>query len=210
MKNLFFSLLLFFAFTSCTNSQTNKKQEYRMVGSCEGCEAVFEYGNRKLSNSDTLPDFKSGEKKIKITGTIYKPDGKTPAPGVILYIYHTNEQGVYPPESSSSGWGRRHGYIRGWIKTGADGKYSFFSFWPAVYPTQNAPAHIHPTILEPDGKYYWINEILFEGDELIPERDRQETKVRGGGNAILTMRKEDNMWVGERDIILGKNVPGYK
>jgi protocatechuate 3,4-dioxygenase beta subunit len=209
MKGSYIAVFLFFAFSSCSNSQTNKKENYRLLGSCEGCEAVFEYGSKQLTNTDTLPDFEKGEKKIKITGTIYQPDGKTPAPGVILYIYHTNQEGVYPPESSSTGWGRRHGYIRGWVKTGADGRYSFYSFWPAVYPSRDAPAHIHPTILEPDGKYYWINEILFEGDPLIPDRDRAEKNIRGGGRSILAMRKEGDLWIGERNIILGKNVPGY-
>jgi protocatechuate 3,4-dioxygenase, beta subunit len=206
MKGFYFALILLIAFSSCTSSQTNKKQEYQLVGTCEGCEAVFEYGGRQLKNTDTLPDFKNGGKKIRISGTIYKPDGKTPAPGVILYIYHTNQNGIYPPDSSSSGWGRRHGYIRGWIKTAADGKYSFYTSWPGVYPSRNAPAHIHPTILQPDGKYYWLNEFLFEGDSLIPERDRLEKNTRGGGNAILSMRKEGDLWVAERNIILGKNV----
>ena len=30
----------------------------RVGGSCEGCEAIFEFGSKKLSWIETLPDFK--------------------------------------------------------------------------------------------------------------------------------------------------------
>lgn len=48
-----------------------------------------------------------------VTGTVYRPDGRTPAPGVILYVYHTNAQGIYPKKGDETGNGRRHGYLRG-------------------------------------------------------------------------------------------------
>ena len=69
-------------------------EEKAVGGPWEGCEAIYEYGNKKLLPSDTLPDFESGGEKLKITGTIYQADGKTPAADVILYIYHTNADGI--------------------------------------------------------------------------------------------------------------------
>jgi protocatechuate 3,4-dioxygenase beta subunit len=93
------------------NSQIPGERNSILVGSCEGCEAVFEYGNRKLTAVDTLPDFQDGGPKIKVTGTIYENDGKTPAEGVILYIYHTDQNGLYTTKAGETGWGRRHGYI---------------------------------------------------------------------------------------------------
>jgi protocatechuate 3,4-dioxygenase, beta subunit len=68
----------------------------KVGGGCEGCEAVFEYGSKKLTRVDTLPDFKGPGPKLEISGTIYQTDGKTPAKDVILYIYHTDQKGVYP------------------------------------------------------------------------------------------------------------------
>ncbi|NJM25880.1 MAG: hypothetical protein HC859_10755 [Bacteroidia bacterium] len=93
----------------------------RAYGPCEGCEAVFEYGSKKLHSTDTLPDFHDKGDKIRIHGTIYKNDGKTPAAGVILYIYHTDQAGVYPTRGGETGWEKRHGYLRGWIKTAPTG-----------------------------------------------------------------------------------------
>ena len=178
-------------------------------GPCEGCEAVFEYGDRELTPVDTLPDFHDEGPKIKVTGTIYQNDGKTPAEGVILYVYHTDQNGIYPTRGGEKGWAKRHGFIRGWVRTGKDGKYAFYTLKPGVYPDRGAPAHIHPTILEPNGKYYWLGSYHFQGDPLLTERETSPPSPRGGSSGLLVLRREGEMLVSERDIILGKNVPEY-
>lgn len=180
-----------------------------LIGSCEGCEAVFEYGDRELTPTDTLPDFNNEGPKIKISGTIYKSDGITPAENVILYVYHTNQEGIYEPKENSTGWEKRHGYIRGWIKTGSDGKYSFYTLKPGAYPNRNQPAHIHPTILEPNGKYYWLESYFFKDDPILQDFEHLSETPRGGGNNILELKQEGELLVGERDFILGRNVPNY-
>ena len=195
---------------SCSKGQQKYDVRPMLIGSCEGCEAVFEYGNRKLTSVDTLPGFDEEGEKIKITGTIYQPDGKTPASDVIVYVYHTDQNGIYATKGGETGWAKRHGYIRGWVKTERDGRYTFYTLKPGVYPNRSAPAHIHPIILEPDGKYYWVDEYLFEGDTLLTESDTAKASPRGGDTGILTLRKEGDYWVGNRNIVLGKNVPGYK
>ena len=81
-------------------------------GPCEGCEAIFEFGDKHLKNVDTLPLFNETSPKLKITGTVYQNDGKTPAEDVILYIYHTNREGIYQTRGDETGWARRHGFIR--------------------------------------------------------------------------------------------------
>lgn len=188
-----------------TGPKTAEGQTPVLVGgSCEGCEAVFEYGDRPLSPVDTLPGFEEAAEKLKITGTIYQNDGKTPAENVILYIHQTNADGVYPTRGNESGWARRHGYIRGWIKTGSDGKYRFYTQKPGSY-SEN-PAHIHPTVLEPNGKYYYIDMYVFEDD---PNLSRSRNNPRGG-SGVLTVKREGNLLVAERDIILGLHVPDYE
>lgn len=179
-------------------------------GPCEGCEAVFEYGDRILLPVDTLPDFFQEGTRLRITGTIYQSDGKTPASGVILYIYHTDQNGIYDTRGTKTGWGRRHGYIRGWVKTGPDGRYLFYTLKPGIYPNQSAPAHIHATILQPDGKYYWIGSYHFAGDSLLTKKEISPEKPRCGTSGLLQLQKEEDLYSAERDLILGKNVPGYK
>jgi len=207
MKRQLSILILTVLLSSCGNSQN--PESIRLIGGpCEGCEAIFEYGNKKLTSVDTLPDFLEKGPKIKVSGTIYQNDGKTPAENVILYIYHTDQNGIYATKGGETGWGKRHGYIRGWIKTDNNGKYAFYTLRPGVYPDRSTPAHIHPTILEPNGKYYWIGSYHFEGDTLLTKNEIFPESPRGGSNGLLTLKKEGDIWVGARDFILGKNIPG--
>ena len=201
-------LILTVLLSACGNSQDSNINKL-VGGSCEGCEAIFDYGNKKLSPIDTLPGFNENGAKIKVTGTIYQNDGITPAKGVILYLYQTDQNGIYDNKYEKSDWSNRHGYIRGWVKTDTDGKYTFYTLKPGVYPSRTTPAHIHPTILEPNGKYYWIGAYHFEGDPLLTESEISPESPRGGSNGLLSLKKEGDIWVGKRDFILGKNIPNY-
>lgn len=203
-------LLISTLFIMACQTQQDNHYEARLVGGpCEGCEAVLEYDDRELNQVDTLPDFNNQGQKIKISGTIYENDGKTPAEDVILYVYHTNQEGIYEAKEDATGWGKQHGYIRGWMKTGKDGRYAFYTLKPAAYPDSSLPAHIHPTILEPNGKYYWLGSYHFAGDPLLTQAQIDPDDPRGGTSGYLSLQKKNGIWVGTRDFILGKNVPGY-
>lgn len=206
-KLIFHRLTVFLM--SVTGYCCAQPSEPRLVGTCEGCEAIFEWGGKQLNAVDTLPGFEAASQKIRISGVIYQPDGVTPAEGVILYVYHTNEEGVYPTRGGESDWARRHGYIRGWVKTGKDGRYTFYTRKPGTYPSRTDAAHIHPTILEPDGKYYWVDEYLFEGDPLLSPEQISPAAPVGGSGGVLRLRREGGLLVGERNFILGRNVKGY-
>jgi protocatechuate 3,4-dioxygenase, beta subunit len=188
-----------------TKAQNDKRVGHR----CEGCEAVFEFGNRTLNAVDTLPDFSESGPKLEIRGTIYQRDGKTPAPNVILYVYHTNQKGIYPSRGDEKGWGKRHGYIRGWIKTGSDGKYRFYTLRPGAYPGRENPEHIHPVIKEPGYTAYYIDEYLFDDDPILTKEERNNQHGIGGKGIIKIKRGANGMQIAERDIILGLNVAGY-
>jgi len=180
----------------------------RLVGGpCDGCEAVLEYRDvvdRPLTPTDTLPGFAVAERKLMLRGRILMPDGETPANDVILYIYHTNEAGEYETRGDEVGWGRQHGHIRGWIRTDEDGRYAFYTRVPGSYSSN--PAHVHPLILEPDGRYYYLTSWFFEGD---PNLDDGHSEGGRGGEGVVSYREENGLLVAERDIVLGFNVPGY-
>lgn len=199
---MFGIILIFF---SCAKSQENK--EYKLVGGpCEGCEAVLEFEG-DLNSVDTLPEYASAENKLKLTGTIYEADGKTPAEDVVLYIHHTNAKGVYPTKGDEKGWAERHGYLRGWIKTDKTGRYTFYTQVPGNYPDGSNPAHIHPFILEPDGRYYYLSGYFFEGDPLLTEHHMEDPPR--GGNGVVKLKEENNIALIERDFVLGKGIPNY-
>jgi protocatechuate 3,4-dioxygenase beta subunit len=179
-------------------------------GECEGCEAIFEspVALGDLKWTDTLPGFSEPGPKMLISGIIYKADGKTPAKDVVLYIYHTDQEGKYVNKNNDTGWGRRHGYIRGWMKTTEKGQYRFYTLKPASYPNTRAVKHIHPVIKEPGMNEYWIDEFVFDDDPFLTPAIRKEHQQRGG-DGVIKLKNENGMLVGERNIYLGKNIPGY-
>ncbi|RMG22429.1 MAG: intradiol ring-cleavage dioxygenase [Bacteroidetes bacterium] len=211
MKKLFLLCCLSALLCACGNSQTSSVPAPRLVGGpCEGCEAIFEFGNTPLHSIDTLPGFEEAGQKIKVSGRVYQQDGKTPAAGVILYVYQTNEAGIYENKYKQTNWESRHGYIRAWLKTGPDGRYAFYTLKPGSYPQRTTPAHIHLTVLEPDGKYYWLESYHFKGDPLLSPAEIAPDAPRGGSTGLLDLQQQDGLWVGSRDIILGKHIPAYR
>lgn len=211
MKSFFF-LFLLYGFQACSQTpDTNTARSHDQ--SCEGCEAIHEslISFDKLNNTDTLPGYMSQGNRLHVSGTIYRSDGKTPAVNTVLYIYHTDRSGIYPTKGDEKGWGKRHGYLRGWIRTGNDGKYSFYTIRPASYPNSTAPAHIHMIVKEADGKEYWIDDIVFDDDPFVNAGYRNSVRSQGGNGIIKTTKNSTGeIEYAIRDIVLGKNIPGYQ
>ncbi len=207
MKKLINITIIILTVFSC-QSQTKNKATKVVGGPCQGCEALYEYGDKKLSSTDTLPKFEDAKTKLKVTGTVYQKDGVTPAKNVIIYIYHTNNKGIYETKGNETGWAKRHGYIRGWIKTGTDGKYSFYTFRPSAYPNNTIPEHIHMTVKEPDKNEYYIEDILFEDDKYLTESHKNKLKHRAG-SGVVRLKSENGLLIAKRDVILGLNIPDY-
>jgi protocatechuate 3,4-dioxygenase beta subunit len=137
-----------------------------------------------------------------LTGRVYRPDGTTPAADVVVYAYHTNAAGIYPTRGTEQGWGRRHGYLRGWVKTNAAGEYRFDTIRPAPYPGRRDPAHVHMTVKEPDRREYWIDEVVFTDDPLVTPGYGERVDRRGGSGIVTPVRDTTGAWVVRRDIIL--------
>ena len=209
MKKFLIFLLVFSTVTSCRSQTEEPTPNPALGGPCEGCEAIYEYGDQFLDAIDTLPAFAENEPRLKITGTVLQADAKTPAPNVILYIYHTNRKGIYETRGDEQGWAKRHGYIRGWIKTDASGRYSFYTFRPASYPNGREPQHIHITVKEPGKKEYYLDDFLFTDDPYLTSEIRNNRSNRGG-SGIVTPKAEGDLFLVRRDIVLGRSIPHYE
>lgn len=201
-----FLVMLMINTSACT--QSNQKAD-RVVGSdCEDCELMFEGMPKDISWQTTIagPD-EPGEPMI-IRGVIYKSDGKTAAPGVILYVYHTDNKGLYSPAPKQT-TAKRHGHLRGWVKTDEQGRYEFKTIRPASYPNSRNPQHIHPIVKEPGTSLYWIDEFLFADDPVLTESEKSHQQKRGGSGIVSLTKNDKGIWMGTRDIILGMNIPNY-
>ncbi len=199
------------AFTGCAQDKRNgqKNSTQKVGGDCEGCEAIYESPKpfNELTFILTLPDYNEPGPRLQVSGIVYKADGKTPVKDVVIYIYHTDQKGLYATKGNEKGWGKRHGYIRGWMKTNSKGAYKFYTLRPASYPNRNIPQHIHIIIKEPDKNEYWIDEFEFADDPLLPADNKSNKPA--GGSGLLKVESKNGVQTATRDIILGLNVQNY-
>ncbi len=197
-----------------TNNACHAQVERRAAkgiigGGCDGCEIIYEGMPQELNWQTAIASASEPGERMVMSGRIYQRDGKTPAPNVILYVYHTDAKGHYSPTPDATGNSRRHGHLRGWMKTNASGEYKFTSTKPAPYPGRKSPAHVHPIIKEPGKNEYYIDEYVFDDDPLLTPEKRSRLENRGG-SGIVRLIKDGDVWTGKRDIILGLNIPDYR
>lgn len=192
-----------------TPKNTNKKSKI-IGGGCDGCDLMYVGMPKDMKAVDTSAGWTEKGQKLLVTGTVYKLDGKTPAPNIIIYYWQTDNKGYYSPKQGMDEKAKKHGHIRGWIKTDDKGKYNIYTIRPAPYPNDVLPAHIHFSIKEPDiENEYYTDEINFDDDKLlIPHFKKYPQENRGGSGVVRILLKGD-IQIAEHDIVLGLNIPNY-
>jgi len=171
---------------------------------CEGCEGALERPAATLASAMRIAAPEEPGEAFLMEGTVFAADKVTSAPGVVVYAYHTNAAGLYANGASATTWSRRHGRLRGWVKTDAAGRYAFRSIKPAPYPNATMPAHVHLTVLEPGRRPYWIDDIVFDGEFGVSAAYRSAREDRGG-NGIVRLSRANGVWRAERHIILERH-----
>jgi protocatechuate 3,4-dioxygenase, beta subunit len=166
---------------------------------------IYDYSEKHLNNIDTIPDYASKTNKLKITGIIYESDGVTPAKNVLLFIHQTDENGDFELKRENK---KRYVHYRGWVKTDADGRYTFYTFVPGKYIYGNEFMQILPIVKEPNKPEYKIESFLFDEDPSLTEACRLKIKETDA-NRILKLDKKEGLFVAERDIILGTEAESY-
>lgn len=167
---------------------------------CEWCGAHEAPDSLSSETNFAGPD--EPGRRLVLTGTVLEADGRTPAAGVLLYVYNTNTDGRYPTRGDETGNARRHGYLRGWVVTDEAGRYTVHTVKPGSYPGRDEPAHIHITVKPTGQDEYWIDEVLFEGDPLITRRIRDRQRGRGGPGIVELVEDADGTLRARRDVVL--------
>lgn len=191
---------------ACTAEGATATTEAREnLYSCEGCEAVSERSPQSLDWTAVVAGPQEPGERLVATGTVYAADGRTPRPGVVIYMHQTNADGLYANGSDESEWSRRNGRLRAWVRTGPDGRYRFETIKPAPYPDMSMPAHLHLMIGEPGKRPYYVDDIVFDGEFMVDDRYREGQELRGGSGIVSLSRDADGVLVARRDIVLERH-----
>jgi protocatechuate 3,4-dioxygenase beta subunit len=187
----------------CLIGSNSSAQEPIIGGPCEGCENVFVDMPKELGSQSRITAVDEPGEPMVIVGVVRSLNGE-PVEGIIIYAYHTDASGVYPPGAT------RHGRLRGWARTDENGIYRFDTIRPGSYPGRNNPQHVHMHVIEPGRVTYYIASLVFDDDPLLTsERQRRRENGRGGSGVAHPEKNDGDIWSVRRDITLGQNVPGY-
>ena len=176
---------------------------------CEGCEAVFDGMPAEIPSSIRLAPPGEPGVPMRITGRILDGAGRTRS-DVVVYAYQTDHAGIYPRPGQQLGFeAMRHGRLRGWVRSDAQGRYAIDTIRPGSYPDEEMAEHVHMHVLEPGCFTYYIDDLMFLDDPKLSAEEQREAHGTGG-NGFLRPVMVDGRWQVERDIVLGLGVPGHR
>lgn len=142
------------------------------------------------------PDSKA--EVMNLTGTVYKSDGTTPLPDVLIEAWQCSEDEIYDNTSDA--------YLyRGAVKSDRNGQYSFRTIVPVPYKDGDGwrPAHIHMRISS-SNQQDLITQIYFKGDPHL--QDDTASASPQSAQRILDIRKNaKNENEVKFDIVLGES-----
>ena len=137
------------------------------------------------STARIAPETEPGTPLV-VHGRAFAADGRTPLGDAIVFAYHTDREGRYDRRDAPAHSWR----LKGWAKTGADGRFEFHTIRPAPYPGRNVAAHIHLTLFTADGARYHAGGVEFEDDPLVGAGEREETRKDPVFGAVRPVRRE--------------------
>jgi len=136
------------------------------------------------SSSRIAPPGERGTPMI-LKGRVVDRNG-APAPGTIVFAYHTDHSGLYDqPGAGAHSW-----RLKGWAKADGEGRFTFQTIRPGPYPQRDAPAHVHFTVFVPTGERYHGGEVKFDDDPLVPEHERDLSKRASDYGEVRTVRHD--------------------
>ena len=117
-----------------------------------------------------------------IAGRLFQADGRTSAPGVTVFAYHTDAQGIYDvPSNGPHSW-----RLKGWALTDAEGRFEFTTIRPAPYPRRSEAAHVH-VVFEGPRLPRRSSGIQFADDPLVTREDRAASDKAGQFGSVLAV-----------------------
>jgi protocatechuate 3,4-dioxygenase, beta subunit len=134
--------------------------------------------------------------RLVVEGRVYRPDGTTPAAGVIMYVYHTGPGGEYGRDA----WGGP--LLRAWLRTDQQGRYRYETVRPGAYPGGRTPAHIHIQFWGGSVPPQYAADLYFDDDPLVPNAVRQASGRLGRFGHVVRLSRRNGALHAEQNFRL--------
>jgi protocatechuate 3,4-dioxygenase beta subunit len=150
-------------------------------------QSVHEAPPNAPSTGRVAPASEPGE-PLAVSGVVVDPGGR-PIAGASLYVYQTDREGYYGLKPASD---NRNPRLKLFLRSAADGSWSFETIRPGSYPGSRVPGHIHFEVAAA-GLSPRVFEIVFEGDPFVTAEMRR--------NAAFSVRPIQSGRVTERIVL---------
>jgi protocatechuate 3,4-dioxygenase beta subunit len=122
---------------------------------------------------------------LTIRGRVYQTDGRTPAPGVMVFAYQTDREGLYAPRTEPPHTWR----LKGWARTGEDGRFQFHTIRPGAYPGRTIAEHVHFSIEGPSLPRRFTPELNFADDPIATAAAKRASDAAGVFGSVRQVQK---------------------
>lgn len=153
--------------------------------------------------------------RLVLTGTVLRPDCKTPVVGATIDFWHADHKGAYDVKTPDEKIAPENFRFRAMVQTDKDGRFVFETIVPGRYGIppglegfeafagQTRPAHFHLTVTHP--VYLPLtSQIYMKGDPFIAKDPwAKHSKL------IMTPKKSAAGSIGQVEIVLA-NRPGQR
>jgi protocatechuate 3,4-dioxygenase beta subunit len=117
-----------------------------------------------------------------LRGTVYAADGTTPLAAAALYLYHTDDSGIY--STADDGMNERNPRLQCRLHTDARGRYAVRTILPGPYPGGRTPRHIHIIVTIAEGREHNAT-FSFAGD---PNHTPEDYERHGRDGTFSSIR----------------------
>lgn len=172
---------------------------FNLIYAQDGLPSIYSIIEEPLKAVDTIPDYTQNEAKIKLSGTLYEADGKTPVSDALVVLSHADANGHFNLKESN---GNEYVHHTAFVKTDTNGRYTFYTFVPGGDRRFNQLQELFLLVKVGEQPAEELPTLLFDTDPLLTKRCRRRIAKRSESDRILKPVSSQKILQAEYDIVL--------